>query len=213
MPHGTFKNERAVLGRWFGMLLVLGVVAFGVNIGIHQRVRELRENSAWYYVKQGIEKMRANDTDTALALFRKASEVEPASPMPHENAGRLHYERQEFAKSAEALERAIDLGSVDPDARGKLLWSYVHTKRYDDAVAIGEKSIAEGRSTPQFPRWIADAHYRAGHYEQCIRYFELALDTQEDLYVMSKLLSAYEKTGRTRQAEALRQRIEVLEAS
>ena len=49
--------------------------------------------------------------------------------------------------------------------------------------------------------------------EDSIRYFELALEQQEDLYVMSKLLSAYEKTGRIRQAETLRQRIEVLEAS
>lgn len=213
MPHGTFKNESAVLSRWFGMLVVLGVAAFAVNVGIRQQVIDLRENSSWFYVKQGLERMRANDTDMALVLFRKGAEVEPGSPMPHENIGRLHYERQEFAKSAEAFERAIELGSVDPDARGKLLWSYVHTKRYAEAVAIGERSIKEGRSTPQFPRWIADAHYRAGNFEDCIRYFELALDTQEDLYVMSKLLSAYQHTGRTMKAEALRQRIEVLEAS
>lgn len=213
MPHSTFKNERAVLGRWFGILWVVGVAALAVNIGIHQHVRELRENSAWFYVKQGIERMRANDADMALSLFRKGAEVEPKSPMPHENIGRLHYDRQEFAKAADAFGQAIALGSHDPDARGKLLWSYVHTKRYAEAVEIGERSVREGCATPQFPRWIADAHYRAGNFEDCIRYFELALDTQEDLYVMSKLLSAYEKTGRARKAEALRQRIQLLEAS
>ena len=213
MQHATFSNERAVLGQWAGVLSVIAVLALAVNIGVYRHVQELKANSPWTYVKQGMERMRANDFDAALGCFRQAASVDPKAPLPHEHMGRLHYERQDFAKSAEAFEQAVKLGSTDADARGKLLWAYIHTNKFTEAVALGERSLKEGTATPQFPRWIAEAYYRGGKVEDSIRYFELALEQQEDLYVMSKLLSAYEKTGRIRQAETLRQRIEVLEAS
>lgn len=213
MPHRTFDNERAVLGQWAGILTVIAVVALGVNIGVYRHVEDLKAASPWTYVKQGMERMRANDFDEALLHFRHAAQIDPASPLPYEHMGRLHYERQEFAKSAEAYDKAVALGSIDPDARGKLLWAFIHTKDYAKAVEIGERSMNQGHANDDFPRWIAEAYYRAGKVEDSIKYFEVALEKQEDLYVMSKLLSAYEKTGRTRQAEALRQRIEVLEAS
>jgi tetratricopeptide (TPR) repeat protein len=213
MPQRRFHNERAALGQWLGILCVVGVAALGVNIGVYRHVEDLRASSPWTYVRQGMERMRANDFDAALIHFRKGAEVAPSSPLPHEHMGLLHYERQDFAKAASAYERAVELGSRSADARGKLLWAYIHTRQYDAAVALGERSINERLATEQFPRWIAEAHYRAGRMEDSIRYFEVALQNQEDLYVMSKLLSAYEKTGRTKQAEALRQRIEVLEAS
>ncbi len=213
MPHRTFDNERAVLGQWAGILTVLAVVALGVNVGVYRHVEDLKAASPWTYVKQGMERMRANDFDAALLLFRQGAEVDPTSPLPYEHIGRLHYERQEFAKSAEAYDKAVSLGSTDPDARGKLLWAYIHTKAYDKAVDIGKLSMQQGYANNDFPRWIAEAYYRGGKVEDSIKYFEVALEKQEDLYVMSKLLSAYEKTGRTRQAETLRQRIEVLEAS
>lgn len=213
MSEGTFHNERAALGQWLGLLCVVAVVALGVNIGIYRHVEDLRAGSPWTYVRAGMERMRANDFDAALANFRKGAEVAPDSPLPYEHMGLLHYERQDFAKAADAYERAVELGSTDADARGKLLWSYIHTKKYDQAVALGERSVREHHATAQFPRWIAEAHFRAGRMEDSIRYFEAALQQQEDLYVMSKLLSAYEKTGRIREAAALRQRIEVLEAS
>ena len=213
MAHRPFQDEGKVLGRWAGLLLLLAVAALGLNLGIHQHVEDLRLTSPWTYVKAGQARLAANDPDGAREQFEYAAELDPSSPMPWEHIGLLHYDRKEFGKSAKAYEEARARGSADPDARGKALWAYVHTGRYDDAVELGLSSIEEGAATQDFPRWVGDAHFRANRFDQCIPYFEQALTVQEDLHVMSKLLGAYEKTGRTKQAEALRQRIETLEAS
>ncbi|MBI1321226.1 MAG: tetratricopeptide repeat protein [Candidatus Hydrogenedens sp.] len=213
MTHPVFQDETKMLIRWGGLLLVLAVAALGVNIGTHQHVQDLRASSPWTYVKAGQARMAANDPDGALLQFRKAAALDDRSPLAWEHMGLLYYEREEFAKAAEAYEAARKRGSIDPDARGKALWAYIHTKRYDEAIALGEQSMRDGHATPQFARWVGDANFRAGRYNECIPHFEQALKNQEDLYVMSKLLGAYEHTGRTKQAEALRERIEVLEAS
>lgn len=213
MPHAVFTDESKVLGRWAGLLLLLGVVALGVNIGIHQHVEDLRAASPWTYVKAGQARMAANDPDGALLQFRRAAALDDSQPLPWEHIGLLHYEREDYAKAAEAYEEARKRGSVEPDARGKALWAYIHTMRYDEAIALGEQSMREGHATAHFSRWVGDANFRAGRFDACIPHFERALQNQEDLYVMSKLLGAYEHTGRTKQAEALRERIEVLEAS
>jgi len=213
MDHGLFKNEARVLSRWTGLLLLLGVIAFGVNVAIYQAVQELRANSPWTYVKEGQARLAAKDPEGALELFEYAASLDDASPLPWEHIGLLHYERKEFAKSAKAYEEAFARDSQSTDAHGKALWAYIHTKRYDDAIALGYKSMEAGLATPEFPRWIGDAYYRAKRFEECIPHFEQALREQEDLHVMSKLASAYEKTGRIKQAEAMRQRIETLEAS
>ena len=213
MGEALYRHPRRALFTWFSVLLLaMGLVAAS-NMVFFRRAEVMREESAWTYLKRAEERRHANDWVGAVALLEEAARRDPEWPIPHEQAGMICYSQGgQWEKSLQYFLEALKRGSQSIDIRGKTMWSFIHLERFDDAAEFGIQCIrSEGQTSPDFPRYVAEAFFRGGKFTQSIPYFEDALKGfPNDMYLLEKLTYAYQQTGEQDKAEAIRKRIEYL---
>ena len=212
MTEATFhRPQRALLAWALLVLAAYGLVAAGDWVLFHQ-VSRMREQSPWTYLKEAERLERQNNWLGALEMLEEAARRAPDSPVPHERMGLIHYNRQrDWDKALEAFRKALELGSRSADVRGKIIWSLIRLGRHEGAAEFGAACIDDGYTAPEFPRYVAEAWWRAGKPKKAIPYFQQALEGfPNDLYLMERLMEAHRKAGNQAAARKMQQRIDEL---
>lgn len=210
MSTGTFARPRRILALWLA-LLCAGFAALGAGYGwLIRHERHLREHSPWTHLKEAERLKDANRPQAAIAALRRAADLDPASPVPHEEMGRIFYTRQsDWGKAIEAYRQALVLGSQSVEARGKIIWSLIHLGRFKDAAEFGVLCLQQGYEEPEFRRYIAEAYRRAGMHAESIPYFEEAVEAfPGDTQLLERLVQAYTAVGDADKAADARERLQ-----
>jgi tetratricopeptide (TPR) repeat protein len=106
-------------------------------------------------------------------------------------------------KALESYKRARELNSNDPDLLAEMANLLIYLDRPKDAVAQLDEAI---RLNPRHPKWYSEylgwAYWEAGMYPEAIRMLEaVTRPCKEHVWLLIPLASAYEKVGRTDDAE------------
>jgi tetratricopeptide (TPR) repeat protein len=207
---GTFTHPRRILAAWLALLLA-GAALLGLGYAwLARHEARLREGSPWTHLKEAERLKNANRPQAAIAALQRAAELDPASPVPHEEMGRIYYTRQsDWTKAIESYRQALVLGSESIEARGKILWSLIHLGRYQDAAEFGIGCVQQGYEDPEFDRYIAEAYRRAGMHAESIPYFEAAVEAfPGDTLLLERLIQAYTAIGDAEKAAETDRRLQ-----
>ncbi len=212
MTDATFERPRRALLLWG--LAVLGVyllLAAG-DRALFAKAAAMREQSPWTYLKAAERLERQNNWLGALEKLEEAARRAPDSPVPYERMGLIHYNRQRhWDEALEAFRKALELGSKSADVRGKIIWSLIRLGRFEGAAEFGAACIDDGYTAPEFPRYVAEAYWRAGFHRKAIPYYRQALEGfPNDLYLMERLMEAYKRADNEAAAKRMQQRIDEL---
>jgi len=208
------KNPAKVQAIWATVLAM--VLAFGIvsNLLAGYYATWMREQRPQTYLVEAERLMNRNDMPGALEQWQKAYERAPDMPDVHKVAGDIQYKLKNWEQAILAYEEAMKLGSAAQGVRTNTLWALVELGRYIEATEFGERSIAEGFTDPIFPRYVAEAYYRAGERAKAIPFLEDALKGYpNDLYLMEHLRQAQVAAGNREQAQAMQERMAEVEAT
>lgn len=206
----TFTHPRRMILRWI-LLLMMGMALLGVGgLLLHRKAAELRASSPWTFLKEAERLKSINRPIDALAALQRAAELDPTSPVPHEEIGRIYFTRQsDWTKALESYRRALELGSDSADVRGKAMWCLIHLSRYREAAEFGQLCIAQGYDAPDFNRFIAEAYRRAKMDKESIPHFEAAVEAfPGDMMLLERLMEAYAAVGDLEKRDEIKRRIE-----
>lgn len=209
-PTETFPYPRRIILRWM-LLLVLGAALLAAGVAaLHRRTDALRAASPWTALKEAERLKNLNQPVDALAALRRAAALDPSSPVPYEEMGRIYFTRQSDWKNAlESYGEALALGSQNADVRGKTMWCLIHLGRYREAAEFGQLCITQGFDAPEFDRYIAEAYRRAKMDRESIPYFEKAVAAfPGDNMLLERLMEAYAAVGDLEKRDAIKQRLE-----
>lgn len=211
MTEPVFKNPAGKLIAWAGLLAAGFLLAAACSVALSRHVEQMRFDHPWTYLKEAERLEAENNWVGALAMLKEAARRDPVSPEPHERAGLLHYNHQQWEQALEAYRAALDRGSREADVRGKIVWCLIHLGNYAGAAEFGEACIREGYRFPNMHRYVAEAYRRAGNDQASIPHFEKALEGfPNDLYLMERIVQAYRKTDKPQKADAMQRRIQRL---
>lgn len=193
----VLQDARPVLVAWAAVLLLGVLLATGWQVGLAGYVGVQRSESPWTYLKAAEQYEADKNWARALEALQEAARRGPGSPVPYERMGFIHYEhRQDWAGALSAFREAIARGSTSLDVRGKIIWSLIHLKRYEDAANFGQQCISEGHTSPYFPRYTGEAWYRGNEQAKAIPFLEKALDDfPTDILLMERLIACYTTVG------------------
>jgi tetratricopeptide (TPR) repeat protein len=206
----TFIHPRRMIVVWV-LLLAAGMVLLAAGgLLLHRKAAALRESSPWTYLKEAERLKNANRPLEAIAALQRAADLDPTSPVPHEEIGRIYFTRQsDWTKALESYRRALELGSESADVRGKAIWSLIHLSRYREAAELGQLCIDQGFDAPDFNRFIAEAYRRAKMDKESIPHFEAAVAAfPGDMMLLERLMEAYAAVGNLEKRDEIKKRIE-----
>ena len=213
MAETLYRHPRRALFVWFAVLLLATALVAAGNTALFRHIQVMREESAWTYIKLAQERQDENDWVSAIELLKEAARREPQSPLPHEHAGMIYYDQgTQWEKALQCFLEALEHGSDSVDIRGKTMWSFIHLGRFGDAAEFGIQCIKnEGQTSPNFPRYVAEALRRSGKHAESIPYLKDALKSfPNDMYLLERLAYAHEQAGEDDKAKAIRERMEYL---
>lgn len=115
--------------------------------------------SARRLYNEGAEAFQADDSETALAKFQKAAELDPSLMDAHHAIATLQLGKGEYEAAAEAAETALALGSDDVRTLRVLYDAYQNLGRFDELNEIAPRLAAVD---PEFggPKLIEQAAER-----------------------------------------------------
>jgi len=202
-------DARPLLAIWAGVLALGGLLALGAYLALNGYVEHLRMASPWTYLKAAERFESENNFARAIDMLNEAARRAPSSAVPHERAGLILYtHRKDWAGALAAFDHALERGTDSLDVRGKKMWALMHLGRHDEAADFGRACIAEGQTSPNFPRYTAEALFRGGHFEAAAPYFETALRSfPKDLLLLERLRDCYRNADQPEKAAAIEQRI------
>ncbi len=212
MTTPDFERSRKRLYQWALTIACAACALIAANAALAYRVSVLRERSPWTYLKAAESLKARNNWAGAVQMLEEAANRDPQSPVAWERMGQIQYNQEQWEKALFAFQNALDRGSRDTDARGKVIWCLIHLRRFDGAAAFAKACIDEGDPSPYLPRYAAEAYRRAGRYAEAIPYLDKALEGfPDDLYLMELLLQCYKHLGNQQKAAEIQQRIERLQ--
>lgn len=213
MPGTLYQHPSRALMRWAALLSLTLILVLCYHVLFSYYAAVLRERSPWTYLKAADECTSRGDWNGAIKKLEAAAARDPKSPVPWERLGALYYNQQkQWEKALQAYRTALELGSQSIDARGKIIWCLIHLKHFDGAADFGKACMDEGYTSPNFPRFVAEAFRRAARHAESIPYFEKALEGfPSDLYLLEMLMQAYEHIGNTQKINELKRRIEQIQ--
>jgi arylsulfatase A-like enzyme len=107
---------------------------------------------AWY--EQGVIDART-DKSAAASAFEKAIAIQPNFSLGHRDLGMLRFDQKDYARAAEHLQRATDLGISEAKLSNFLGISYSQTNRLQKSIKAYQHALALDPS-------LAEAHLNLG---------------------------------------------------
>ena len=214
MNAGRFAHPRMLLLTWAALLSLGALTAWGGTRWLDAHVDHLRDQSPWTYLKAAEAHAQLNNWPAALEALQAAVDRDSELAVPHERAGHILHDLGRGREALAAYRRTMARGNDSENVAGKAVWCLIQLERYNDAIALGQACLDRGMQSPYFPRFIAEAHRRAGDAAAAIPWFERALEGfPGDLLLMERLAQTYEAIGRTEDAAGLRAQIREQESA
>ena len=120
----------------------------------------------------GILAAREGNTDSAIADFEHALEIDPAHSIALLNLGNAYRQRKDWATAKSTLERALALNSEDPEANYSLGMVYAQLNDTEQAHDYLAKAIALRPVYPEALNNLGILYLRTRRPEEAIRSFE-----------------------------------------
>lgn len=182
-PDWSFRDDSFVLNRHVNVVVDLGkesehVVDFNMadfrSSYDRRRITDARA-LAHFFNNLAVERMRADDTASALAYFRKAAESDPSFSPTWTNLGIL-YKREGHPGYAEAAElQALRVDPSDLVAMSNLAGLYQQQGRPGRAAEYRRRVSDHRNRNPYYRFQLAGQAFRAGDYDGAIRYLKDAI--------------------------------------
>jgi len=90
--------------------------------------------------------------DEAERLIRRALDIEPDDGFYVDSLGWVYYQRGDYPRAVEQLERAVELASEDPTVAEHLGDAYDRGGHPRDALRVYRDALARAKETPQIER-------------------------------------------------------------
>jgi tetratricopeptide (TPR) repeat protein len=208
------QSHRRILVIWATIVLAGYAVVLLSNVPLLRYGQYLREHDYRTYLAAADETMKLGDLTGALQRLERAFELAPAdASLPYKVSGDVYYNFRKWDLAVAAYEKAVTLGDREVGVRQNVVWSLVQLKRYREAIDTAEKALAEGFTYPGLTRSLAEAYAASGDDTAAAACYEKAAkDTPDDPYILERLRQVCLRLGNTAQAEALRTRVEELQA-
>jgi adenylate cyclase len=145
----------------------------------------------------------AETLERALALARKAVELDDQSPQTHWALGYAHLYRKEYDQAIAAVERAIDLAPNYADGYGLLAHIKNFTGDHEQALSLIQNAMdLNPYYTFDYPWNLGRAYYGLERYAEAAQALETALEKNATAaQVRLFLASSYLRLGRADDAE------------
>ena len=214
MTPPPIAHTRRVLVVWV-LLIVAGFVLTQVfNVLMARYAQRAREGDYRTYLAAATDLMSRFDLPGALEQVEEAKRRDPNAPEPDAMAGHIQYQLKHWEQAIAEYKRAIEKDSREEGVRLNSVWALIELKRHDEAAAVGAAAMHDGFATLALPRYVAEAHFRAGKSVEAIPYFEQALQGySNDLYLLDHLRQAYVAAKQGKKAEEIQARITDVEAT
>ncbi|MCH6563268.1 MAG: hypothetical protein IH800_12735 [Myxococcales bacterium] len=145
---------------------------------------------------------RAGSLDRALALARRAVELDPTNQAAQLALAQVHWSRHELDGFFPAADRAVALNPNEAKTLASVGLSTTLAGRWDRGAALIRQAIA---LNPYHPGWYYLAlfhdHYRKGQYQEALDEAQ-KINMPELWETSSTLAQAYAQLGRREQAQA-----------
>jgi tetratricopeptide (TPR) repeat protein len=152
----------------------------------------------------GILAAREGNTDSAIADFEHALEIEPAHSIALLNLGNAYRQKKDWAAAKSTLERALVLNPENPEANYSLGMVYAQLNETDRAHEYLTKAIALRPVYPEALNNLGILYLRTGRTEEAIRSFQESIrlaPAYDQSYL--NLARVYEIEGNREKARAL----------
>lgn len=156
--------------------------------------------NAAYHIIMGQQALIVKETDQALEHFNRVVEMYPDMEGIHRAVGMLYLEREDFAKAAEHLEKALEEEELF-DAVINLGTAYIGTEQYDRAEKHLLRALELQPENPATHRNLAILYRKKDDPDKAVYYFEKYLDLRpNDLETMQTYALYLTKLGRWKEA-------------
>lgn len=156
------------------------------------------------------------DFEAARRSFDKAVESGPSNWWAYQNFGNVLSGRGRHAEAIEVLSKGLELNPYKPEPRLRvnLARSTIALGQYEKGMRLLAANYAENKGTPleaQHLRQLASAARGAGHYDEAIAAYEIALaDDRESLQILASLAQILLTIGNQDIAAELVERAEAI---
>jgi tetratricopeptide (TPR) repeat protein len=167
-----------------------------------QLKQALRDRAMPHYFA-GLEHLKVEDWDKAVAAFRTAVDTDPEFEMAYYGLGRAHMGLKQYADATTALARCRDLYAAQS---GRLFTNTQEAQRYrkDQMMELDEiiRQYQTGPQTMRTAETLRQLNERRRQLQETInRGTNLAIENTVPAYVSLSLGSAYFRSGRMADAE------------
>jgi TolB-like protein/Flp pilus assembly protein TadD len=151
----------------------------------------------------------------AVALARRAAELDDSDPWAHLALGYVAYMMRRTDEAKQEYQRAIDLNPNFAAACGYLGWALAAAGRTDEAIVFSEQAIRMSPQDPQntiFNNSLAVAHYLVGRYVEATGFARRAVQQRDGMTSGHRILIAcLAQAGQLEEAHTALQRLKELQ--
>jgi tetratricopeptide (TPR) repeat protein len=147
------------------------------------------------YVQRGVQHLKDDDTDSALAEFRAALSTNPKCAHASKYKGDTYFRTGDYDKSIESYHDAIIDDPMSAEAYDSLGRAYLRKFDYKHAIESYSSAISiNDNKIYRIDR--ADAYYANNNYSHAIQDYTIAISQQPDLdYVYNARANSFLKLG------------------
>ena len=152
------------------------------------------------------------DCGMARPYLERAIALGPVAAT-HRFLGWCAFYRRKPAEQQEHFRRYLELEPDNDQGLGGFVWSYTMQGRYEEAIAVAERFVAEKQGLPNYSWIVANAgevHLFAGNHEKAAAFYEQALELSPlainqfaSRAATTTLGYLYWRAGRKEEAQAL----------
>lgn len=140
----------------------------------------------------GVIAQRAKQHERAMALYKKALDLDANANRALLGLGELYLERGDQSQAIQHLEKASQLATGDPEALGILGYALARTGRRREALALAGKMKDIQQRRPVPAAFFADVYIGLGDNERALELLEQACDAREGRVVQLKVNPRYD---------------------
>jgi tetratricopeptide (TPR) repeat protein len=120
--------------------------------------------------------------DEAIAMSRKALDLDPLSPLMHGNLGSIYTFCRQWDRALEEFNNALEIDPHSGPSYYRLAYMHFSSGNYDKAISTAEAAIREMGRLPTLPL-LGAVYARAGRITEAQKILEELQDTDQKMYI------------------------------
>lgn len=141
------------------------------------------ESKRWEAAEEGIELLRAGDTEQAIDELLRVVRDDPENEYAYHFLGHAYFEKEAFP---EALKSYVEALRLAPDYVGAMVGAGQTLRmmgEYDRAIRLGRRILEGRQDDPDALFLVGAAHFQKGENQAAKQYLERFLETGPELEV------------------------------